>query len=94
MKVIGQKEFSLILKSTNKSVLINTVAIHFLPTTREGNVFRRICLFAGGREAETLLWTETPLAQRPPTRNPPPVLTSNGSYCSGRYTSQWNAFFF
>ena len=33
-------------------------------------------------------WTETPLARDPL------VLTSNGSHCSSRYASYWNAFLF
>ena len=60
---------------------VNDIAIKqalLLPTAREGNVFRGVCLFTRGRKT--------------PLEADPLVLTSSGGHCSGRYVFYWNAF--
>ena len=62
-------------------------ALHFLPTAREGNIFRSVChsVHGGGGGGG---WTASAPGGRPPE------LTSSGGHCSGQYTSYWNAFLF
>ena len=81
-------------KSCGEVVFVKkTVLYHYrLPTAREGNVFKDICLFTRG-VGYPPLEADTPYSGgRPPLEVDPLVLTSSGGHCSGRYTSYWNAF--
>ena len=51
-----------------------------LPTAREVNVFRGVCLSTGGSRVLT------------PLEADPLVLTSSGSHCNSRYESFWMHF--
>ena len=70
----------------------------FLPTAREGNVFRGVCQsfcsqrisFPPSPDTDPLQ-TQTPLWTATLPDSDPPELTSSGSHCSGRNASHWNA---
>ena len=74
----------------------------YFPTTREGNVFRSVCLFKGGYDV-TSVWYHVPLGVwchflsggvsiKGERMETPLVLKSSGSHCSSRYAPYWNAF--
>ena len=71
----------------------------FLPITREGNVFRSVCLSTGkgvsasegGLHLKRGSLQGGKAASKGGLPNPP-VLTSSGGHSSGWYASYWNAF--
>ena len=71
-----------------------------LRTAREGNVFRSVWCHSvhgrgvGDRADPHYRGRPSSTARPPPSRGRPPVLTSSGGHCSGRYVFYWTAFLY
>ena len=73
----------------------NLSPLFYRPQTKlqKGNVFTSVCQElcprrGGGKCTPPPPWANTPLGRHPPPGQTPPA----DGYCSGRYTSYWNAF--